>query len=407
MKTVKEFCEACLAVMGDMQALDMPLAESLGAVLESDALAQVSLPPVDMASIDGFAIRSTDLARATPKKPVPLPVVGEIRAGEDSFSVLPPGHAMRVWSGSRIPKGADAVVPLEETDSGKVKVTITRSVPEGHGVRYEAEDFEVGLPVLEAGTRIGSRDIALLAAAGLGSVMVKPPPRVVVLTVGDELVEPGRTGHPGTVYDANGYGLTTAIQEIGATVFQATRVPDSKQDLRESLLHQITRADTVITTGGLSSGGTGNLKEVLNQLGEVRFDRVSMAPLRQYGVGTIGAEYGMKVPIYCLPGSPVAALIGYELFVRPALRRAVGHRVMHRRAIEAEATAPWTSTVGLDEYVPVKVTGKPSTGYRFEPTGIPGVELLYGLARANALAIIPAAQETVAVGDWLRCLILD
>lgn len=407
MKTVKEFGEDCLAVMGDMQALDMPLAEAIGAVLESDALAQVSLPPVDMASIDGYAIRSLDLAHITPEKPVTLPVVGEIRAGEDSFSVLPPGHAMRVWSGSRIPKGADVVIPFEETDGGKVEVTIACSVPEGHGVRYEAEDFEAGLPVLEAGTRIGSRDIALLAAAGLGSVVVKPPPRVVVLTVGDELVEPGRTGHPGTVYDANGYGITTAIQELGATVFRVPHVPDTKQDLRDALLNQLVRADIIITTGGISAGGTGNLKEVLAQLGDVRFDRVAVAPLRQYGVGTIGREHGSKISIYCLPGSPVAALIGYELFVRPALRRAVGHRTVHHKTLEAEATAPWTSTAGLDEYIPVRVAGKPTTGYRFEPTGIPGAELLYGLARANAFAIIPATQETVAVGDRLTCLILD
>lgn len=406
MKSVAAHSEDCLAIIRDSSALEMPLGDAVGSVLVRDAIAKVSLPPADMAGRDGYAIRSTDSRGAGENNPVFLPVVGEIRAGEDTYSALPPGHAMKVSSGSLLPKNADCVVPLEETDDGRAKVAIHVEVAEGDGVRYEAEDFEGGLPALEAGTRIGSRHVALLAAAGLGTVAVKPPPRVVVMSIGDELIEPGKTGHPGTVYDADSYGLATAIREIGATVFRVPQVPDSKQELRGELLNQIVRADIIITTGGLSLGGHDNVKEVVGQLGNVRFDRVAMTPVRQYGVGTIG-EGDTQVPIFCLPGNPVAALLGYELFIRPALRQAVGHKSVHRRTIQATAIRPWSSQEGLEEFVPVKVVGKPSTGYRFEPTGMQGTELLYGLARANALAAIPADKETVAVGDTVTCLILD
>lgn len=312
------------------------------------------------------------------------------------------GYPAVLWSAGA--RDADAVVPLDWTDGGRAAVTISRSVDPGDNIRFEAEDLEAGLVTLEEGTRIGPRQLALLASAGLGSVAVKPMPRVVVMTIGDELIEPGRSGHPGTVYDANSYGLAPAVRELGAIVFRVSAVPDETQALREALQDQMIRADVIITTGGLSGGDT--LKEVLYGLGRVRFDRVALSPERQYGVGVLEGT-GDSVPIYCLPGNPVAAAIGYELFVRPALRRAVGHTRIDRRTIQAQAIRAWSSPPGLEEYVPVRVTGRPSDGYRFEPTGLPGRELLFGLVRANALAVVPPDVESIAVGDTMTCLILD
>lgn len=401
MKRVSEFIDDCLAVLQEIPALEVPLADAVGSVLAADAVSPVSLPPADVSAVVGYAVRAADVAGAGEDQPVGLPVTGEIVAGQDSMDVLPPRTAIRVSSGAPIPRGADAVVPVEWTDGGRVTVAITRPVQAEDNIRFEAEDLEAGLVALPAGTRIGPRQLALLAAAGLGAVPVKPAPRVVIMSIGDELIEPGRSGHPGTVYDANSFGLATAVQELGAIVFRVPRVPDDKKALREALEDQIVRADVIITTGGIS----GSLKEVLYDLGQVRFDRVAMAPERQYGVGTVGTDG--EIPIYCLPGSPVAAMIGYELFVRPALRRAVGHSHVYRRTIKAQTTRAWVSESGLEEYVPVRITGRPTEGYRFEPTGMPGRELLYGLVRANALAAVPAGTEMVAVGDELTCLILD
>ncbi|MBM9432484.1 molybdopterin molybdotransferase MoeA [Flaviflexus equikiangi] len=408
MKTVSELVDDCLAVLRDIPVLDVPLADSVGSVLATDVVSPTSVPARDVAARDGYAVRSSDVAGASIDHPISLPVTGEILAGQDSIDVLPPRTAIRLSSGAPIPREADALVPIEWTDAGRATVTVRRPAEEGENIRFEAEDLEAGLVALERGTRIGPRQISLLAAAGLGTVAVKPSPRVVIMSIGDELVEPGKAGHPGTVYDANSHGLATAIQELGAIVFRVPGVSDDKKALRDALQDHIVRADVIITTGGLSYGGGDNLKEVLYDLGNVRFDRVAMAPERQYGVGLIGLEGEPdSVPIYCLPGSPVAALIGYELFVRPALRRAVGHTNVYRRTVKAQAVRAWSSPSGLEEYVPVKVAGRPSEGYRFEPTGLPGQELLYGLVRANALAAIPASVDSVAVGDTLTCLVLD
>lgn len=405
MKRVSEFIDDCLAVLQKIPVLDVPLADASGSVLAADAISPVSLPPADVAGVAGYAVRASDLTGCSEAHPIDLPVTGEIMSGQDSIDVLPPSTAIRVASGAPIPRDADAVVPLEWTDGGLVTVTITRPVQPEDNIRFEAEDLEAGLVALPAGTRIGPRQLALLAAAGLGAVPVTPSPRVVIMSIGDELVEPGRSGHPGTVYDANSFGLAAAVQELGAIVFRVPRVPEDKTQLRDALQDHIVRADVLITTGGIS--GAGPLKEVLYDLGQVRFDRVAMAPERQYGAGTVGMEGGADIPIYCLPGNPVATMIGYELFVRPALRRAVGHSTVHRRSIRAQAARPWLSPGGLEEYVPVRVTGRPAEGYQFEPTGMPGKELLYGLIRANALAEVPAGTESVAVGDTVNCLILD
>lgn len=407
MKTVSQHTDDCLAVLQDIPALTMPLIDSVGSVLAEDVTSPISLPSADVAGRDGYAVRTADL-EGIEAGPVQLSVIGEILAGQDSIDVLAPRTAIRLSSGAPMPRDADAVVPLEWTDGGRATVTIKQAVAPGDNVLYEAEDLEAGLVALPKGTRIGPRQVALLAAAGLGAVAVKPAPRVVVLSIGDELVAPGRSGRPGTVYDANSYGLTTAIQELGAIVFRVPGISDDKKELREALQDQLIRADVIITTGGLSFGGGDTLKEVLIDIGSVRFDRIAMSPERQYGVGTIGLEDSDQVtPIYCLPGNPVAAMIGYELFIRPALRRAVGHSTIHRRTITAQARRAWSSPAGLEEYIPIKVSGRPSDGYRFEPTGMAGRELLYGLVRANALAVIPTDTESVAVGDSLTCLILD
>lgn len=407
MKNVSQHIVDCLAVLQEIPVLTVPLSDSAGSVLATDVVSPVSLPPADVAGRDGYAVRTADL-EGVDAGPVQLPVIGEILAGQDSIDVLAPHTAIRLSSGAPIPRDGDAVVPIEWTDGGRAIVTIDRSVAPGENVRYEAEDLEAGLVALDKGTRIGPRQIALLAAAGLGTIVVKPAPRVVVMSIGDDLVAPGRSGHLGNIYDANSYALTAAIQELGAVVFRVPCVSDEKKELREALQDHIVKADVIITTGGLSFGGGNTLKEVLVDFGHVRFDRVAMAPERQYGVGTIGLEDSdQQTPIYCLPGNPVAAMIGYELFIRPALRRAVGHTGVHRRTITAQAQRSWQSPEGLEEYIPVRVTGKPADGYRFEPTGVEGGELLYGLVRANALAVIPADTDSVAVGDTVSCLILD
>src|SRR5699024_5696404 len=206
-------------------------------------------------------------------------------------------------------------------------------VEAGVNVRGQGADLRAEQVALAAGERVGARQIALLAALGRSRVSVHPRPRVVLISVGDELVEPGRMMTTGAVYDANGHALATAVQDAGGSTFRVAAVPDERTGLREVLEDQLVRADLIITTGGLSAGANDTVKDVLSPLGTVRFDNVGIAPGRQYGVGTVGDG----TPILCLPGDPVAAQIGFEVFVRPALLAMAGNRELYRPTGRARA----------------------------------------------------------------------
>lgn len=414
MKEVSAHIEDCLAAVDELPPIEVSLTDSVGCVVARDVVSEVDVPPADLAARDGYAVLADDVYGASKDKPSRLPVTDDITAGQDHASALTPRTAIRLSSGAPVPRGTEAVVSIDDTDLGRAEVAIAASVTPGQNIRRRAEDLEAGLPALEEGKRIGPRQVALLAAAGLGSVTVHPAPRVVIMSIGDELIEPGRTGSPACVYDANAYGLSAAAEDAGAVVFRLPAVPDEKSQLREAITDQLVRADLIVTTGGLSYGGGDTLKEVLADIGNVRFDRVAIAPGRQYGWGTLpiskdpeeAAEHP-DVPIFCLPGNPAAAFVGFELFVRPALRKMCGYQHVLRRRLRARAARGWNCRHELAEAVPVRLVGNPSDGYRFEPAGEPGHELLFGLSRANALAIAPAGAAKVAVGDWLECVVLD
>ncbi|MEE6295730.1 molybdotransferase-like divisome protein Glp [Georgenia wangjunii] len=403
MRTVQEHLAACLAVVGPQPPLDVVLADAVGCVLAEDVIAPADLPVADLAGLDGYAVRAADIAEAAPTARVALGVVDELRAGTTEHLRLVPGTAVRIASGAPLPTGADAVVPLEQTDGGSARVTVRTASTAGEHVRRRAEDLRAGEVVLPAGERVGARQVALLAAVGRGRVRVHPRTRVVIISVGDELVEPGQRAAPGQVFDANGHALATAAQDVGAATYRVAAVPDQRGPLRETLEDQLVRADLIITTGGLSYGANDTVKEVLAPLGTVRFDNVAMWPGRQLGVGTIGDG----TPIFALPGNPVTAQVAYETFVRPALRAMAGYTDLYRPSVPAAVTTGWYSPAGRREFVRVQLTGSPAEGYRAEPVGAPHALLLSALARSNALAVVPEDVTDVRAGDQLHCLVLD
>ena len=233
-------------------------------------------------------------------------------------------------------------------------------------------------------------------------VRVRPAPRVVVVSIGDELVEPGQSREAGDVFDANGHALACAVTDAGGQAFRVAAVPDELRALADTIEDQLVRADVLITTGGLSVGQGDTVKDVLAPLGSVRFDAVAMSPGRQLGVGTVEGT-----PIFCLPGDPVSAQIAFETFVRPVLRQIAGRTSLHRSSLAATISEGWHSPSGKREFVPVHVSGSPSRGYRAEPTAPPGTVRLHGLSEANAIAVVPEDTSTVVAGDTLHCLLLD
>lgn len=401
MRSVQEHLAACLAAVGPQPPLEVVLADAVGCVLAEDVLAPGDLPVTDLAGLDGYAVRATDVAEARADAPVTLRVLDELRAGSTERIRLPGTAAVRIASGAPMPTDADVVVPVEQTDRGSATVAIRTAGAVGENVRRRAQDLQAGQVVLPAGLRVGARQMALLAAAGRGRVTVHPRPRVVVVSVGNELVEPGAAASRGQVFDANGHALAAALSDAGAAAYRVAAVPDERGPLRETLEDQLVRADLILTTGGLSADDT--VKEVLGPLGTVRFDNVAMWPGRQLGLGTIGDD----TPIFALPGDPVAAQVAYEVFVRPAVLSMAGYTDLFRTSVPATVTHGWYSPRGRREFVRVQLVGSPDDGYRATPAGSPAALLLSGLARSNALAVVPEDVTEVAAGDELHCLALD
>ena len=402
MRTVAEHLAACLEIAQAAAPLDVVLPDAVGCVLAQDVVAGIDLPAVDLAGQDGYAVIAKDVAEADRNNPLVLDVVDAVRAGDMRPCHLVSGAAVLIDSGAPMPLGADAVVPWADTDRGESRVSIHRSIASGDNVRRRAEDVKSGTTVLKRGSRVSARQVALLAGLGLHRVRVRPAPRVVVVSIGDELVEPGQFREAGDVFDANGHALACAVTDAGGQAFRVAAVPDELRALADTIEDQLVRADVLITTGGLSVGQGDTVKEVLAPLGSVRFDAVAMSPGRQLGVGTVEGT-----PIFCLPGDPVSAQIAFETFVRPVLRQIAGRTSLHRSSLAATISEGWHSPSGKREFVPVHVSGSPSRGYRAEPTTPPGTVRLHGLSEANAIAVVPEDTSTVVAGDTLHCLLLD
>ncbi len=398
MRSVGEHLNLCLLAAEPLPELAVPLEDAVGCVLSADIVAESSLPATNLAGGDGYAVRAQDVARV----PAILPVTADIQAGDTVWTRLVPGSAIRIASGAPLPPGADAVVPVESTDMGISQVTVTKPVSLGTSAMVIPSGIDVPgeTTVLRAGQRLDAQKIALLAALGKGRVRVHPRVRVVILSIGDELVEPGAHREPGQVNDANGHSLAAAAEEVDAKTFRVM-VTDERSRLRETIEDQLVRADVIVTTGGLSYGPADTVKDVLTPLGSLRFDNVAIAPGRQLGVGKLG-----EVPIYCLPGNPVAAQVAFETFVRPALRKMAGWSNLYRASVPAKMSRGWVSPAERREFIPVVLTGKPGE-YRAEVLGSHPQARLAALAQANAFAVVPEDVTKVQPQQTLHCMVLE
>lgn len=403
MRSVASVYRQCQQVVGPQEPLDVMLPDAVGCILAEDVAAPFDLPVADLAACDGYAVRHQDLQGATSQHPISLRVTAELRAGDIEPMANIRGGAVRIASGAPIPTGADAVVALEFTDHGQAVVEVKTCPVAGENIRPRAEDARAGQVVLARGSRVGSRQVALVAGVGRHRLRVHPRPRVVILSIGDEIIEPGQTARPGAVFDANGHALSTAVADAGAQTFRVAAVPDERATLAQAIEDQLVRADLLITTGGISYGSGDTVREVLGSLGTVRFDSVAAFPGHTLGVGTVGEG----TPIFCLPGDPVSAQVCFEVYVRPAVRAMQGWSQLNRPTVLAKVDRGWYSPQGRREFVRVKLTGDPRHGYQAQVMGKPSSLLLSKLAESNALAVVPEDVTDVQAGDAIRCMVLD
>jgi molybdopterin molybdotransferase len=395
---VQQHLDRILATVKVIRPFEQGVLDAQGCVLAEDVAARGSLPGFTNSAMDGYAVRAQDVAGASPDAPVLLPVVNDIAAGNTAPLSLAPGQTMRIMTGAPMPRGADAVVPVEATDGGVDRDQVTVPSVVGQHVREEGDDIHAGDVVLRRGTLLGPGQIALLAAAGLSRIRVVPRPRVVVLSTGDELVEVGASPSFGQIVDSNSVMLSAAVTAVGATPFRVGGVPDDARVLKDTLEGQLVRADAIVTTGGVSMGAFDTVKEVLSRVGTMQFDKVAMRPGMPQGFGVLGEG---AVPVFTLPGNPVSALVSFHVFVAPALRALAGRPEPSWPPgyLPAVAAERFTSVAGKMEFVRVVLDED-----RARLAGGQGSHMLGSLAAADALAVIPEDVVEVSPGDPLECL---
>ena len=407
MRSVEQHMEAVLARIRPLPPFEQHLLDAHGHRLAEDVISPRDVPLFDNSAMDGYAVRRIDVLGADEERPAVLTVTQELPAGNAADVEIGPGACARIMTGAPIPPGADAVVPVEWTDGGAEGTVRIFRVPDlGAHVRRAGEDIRIGQPLLSAGTVLGARQIGLLAAVGRDLVAVRPSPRVVIISTGSELVEPGAELGPGQIPDTNGYTLSAAAREAGAIVYRVGVIADDPKLLLDTIEEQLIRADLVVTTGGVSVGAYDVVKEALSGLGTVEFGRVAMQPGMPQGFGVVGQD---EIPIFTLPGNPVSAYVGFELFVRPAIRKLAGRQEdLHRSVIGAVCLDGFNSPEGKRQFARGAVSLAGEDGrVEVRPVGGAGSHLMGGLAQANCLISVPEAQTRVERGDAVSVILLD
>jgi molybdopterin molybdotransferase len=384
--------------------LDLDLTQAYGNVLAQDVHAPHHFPAFDQAAIDGYAARWEDL---TGSGRIRLNVVGDLGAASWRPVRLTPGTCFSVAAGAPLPVAADVVVPVGWTDQGMAAVEIYQTPKRGYGVRRAGEEFPAGAVLAQAGTYVTPALVAVFAATGIGHVVVRPSPRVVVVATGDELVDVGRASQPGQVVDANSHALTAAAVEAGALAYRIGICDDDPEGLRGLLEDQTLRSDLIVTTGGTGTGPGDMVRRILSRRdggrGAVTFTEVALYPGTALGFGTVGGE---EVPIVCLPGDPGAAMIGFEVLARPAIQLLAGAEPVFRPSVRAHLLETVSSPVGLREFRPAHAAERRGGGYTVQPLA-GGPYTLAGLSEANGLLVLGERVTAAAAGSTVDVLLLD
>jgi molybdopterin molybdotransferase len=402
-RSVEEHRGVVAALLPPTPAEDVPLAQALGRVLAADVVAAVSLPSFDNSAMDGYAVRAAELDGAVP---VDLPVAADIPAGRTDVPALAPGTVARIMTGAPVPDGADAVVPVEETDGGVERVLIRTAPEPGAFLRRVGEDVRTGDVVLAAGTVLGAAQIGVAAAVGSATLPVRRRPVVLVLSTGSELVAPGTPLLPGQIYESNGPMLAAAVEEAGAVAELLRFVPDDVEQFLGVLRERVKEGvDLVLTSGGVSAGAYEVVKDAFTGRG-VEFVKVTMQPGGPQGAGRvpdIGGELG-GVAVVTLPGNPVSSQVSFEVFVRPALRAAMGHPHPDRPVVSATLGERLTSPPGRRQFRRGIVDAVHGS---VREVGTAASHMLGSLARAECLIVLPEDVTELDEGKTVAVWLLD
>jgi molybdopterin molybdotransferase len=397
MKPLSDAQRTVLEAMTPLPIEEVDLDAALGLVIAAPVVAPHDVPPFANSGMDGYAVRSSDVATV----PTTLDVVGDLAAGFVPTVEVGSGQAIRIMTGAPMPAGADAVVVVEETESADDRVRVLATARPGDHVRLAGGDVTAGSTVFEPGVRVTASHLGVLASLGVTRPVVRRRPTVAVLSTGTEVV-PADTKvlRPGSIRDANRPLLAAMLREL-ASVVDLGIIPDDARLLRSALAEAASSADAVVTSGGVSMGEHDLVKQVLTDLGSVEFWKVAIQPAKPFAFGFLGGT-----PLFGLPGNPVSVSIACEQFVRPALLRRMGaSRLFRPRSMASLSEAVSTNP---ERTVFVRVAAMPRHGeWVVTPLRRQASNMLSGMANADALAVIPVGTGDLAAGslvevEWFR-----
>lgn len=388
--SVDEALEALLSgSIPRMTSQTLPLSDALGRIVAQSLVSSVGVPPVPTSAMDGYALNSQDLS---PNGGIRLPVSRRVPAGQTA-KPLEPGTAVRLFTGSPVPPGADTVVPQETCTVDEDHLVVEGRVTPGSYIRQAGEDFTRGSTVIARGVRLNAQRLGLAAAAGFAQVTVSSAPRVAVLVTGNELIQPGQPLPPGKIYNSNRYALTALLQRLGCRVTTYDTVPDSEAATRTALQQAAAEADLIISSGGTSVGEEDHIKSALRQIGRQELWRIAMRPGRPLVFGHVG-----DTPFFGLPGNPVSSFVTCCLFVRPYVLRMQGAVEVTPRSLWLPADFSWAELNDRRQYLRARMKDGANgiTAVECFPNQSSGV--LTSLVWAQGLAVVPEGQ-TVSIGQ--------
>ena len=374
---------------------------TLGRVLGEDICASVDNPPWDNSAMDGYALRASDTKGASRGKPVILRIIEDLPAGYVAKKTIKRGETVRIMTGAPIPRGADVVVMVEDTERLEVRgkrleVKIFREAKIRDNIRRAGEDFKKGALVLKKGTAIRAAEVAMFATVGKPNVCVYQRPKVAVLSTGDELAEIEETPSNGKIVNSNSYAISAQIKACGAVPVQLGIARDAKKDLMDKLSYGLA-SDCIVSSGGVSVGDFDFVKDVLKEMGsEMRFWKVAIKPGKPLAFGIINGK-----PVFGLPGNPVSAMVAFEQFVRPAILKMMGVRNIFRKSLTALLTRPLSKKTGRMHFIRAVLEEKNGQFYATPLEG-QGSGVLSSMVMANSLIILPEDAKDAAKGSKVK-----
>ena len=374
--------------------------DARGMVTTETVVAPELVPPFDNTAMDGFAVRSADVADA----PVALAIAGTIAAGAAPDITVGAGQAVRIMTGAVIPPGSDAVVMVEltETSADSTQVTVSQSVPAGNHIRRAGEDLVVGQTVFGPGEVLTPGHLGVLTSLGMYQVKVRPKARVGVISTGDELVEGPQPLEVGQIRDSNRHTLLALLAEAGCEAVDLGSLADDEGEIAAGIRAGVEKCDALLTSGGVSMGDFDYVKKVLDEIGDMAWMQVAIKPAKPLAFGLVEG-----VPVFGLSGNPVSAMVSFELFARPGLRKMMGHSpgAWHRQPVMGQVAGPLRRRPdGKTHFARVRVEYADGQ-YRVTSAGGQGSHQLSAMAAADALAVLPDG-DGLDVGDPVSLLIL-